>query len=388
MLVYSTMYKVMKKNMVQILIALSITIFFSLVMTSSSGIKSQVSFTETSLDIAIINNDSDTVLVSGLINFLTESNNRIDIEDNDEMIQDSLYFRRIDYVLIIPDNYTANFISGQDVELEKRTVESSFAAVDVDMSINKFLNLYKLYRNTTDLTDSEIVTKVREDLSNIVEATVTTNPVQKKDGSEAKFYFNYLNYTVLSGFTVCVASILLIFNKFDLKRRNTCSPMSLTKLNSQLFLGILTFGLGIMAIMLLISFILFPATMTSSLGIMFSINLIVLMIVGMSFSLLLSQLANKSDILDSISTVVSLGTSFLCGVFIPIEFISESVVKVSKFLPAYWYVSANERISSLTEITTISLTSIFKDMLTQLAFAFALFALALLISKQKRQSES
>ena len=289
---------------------------------------------------------------------------------------------------MIPENFTEDFLNGKDIDLEKRSIESSFAAVDLDMTVNKYLNLYRLYQNTTDLSSEEIVSKIKEDLGHVISVEVAENKVQKQDGTEAKYYFNYLNYTILSGFTVCVSTILLVFNKFDLKRRNICSPMSLTKLNSQLLLGIITFGLGIMIIMLAIGFILFPATMVSSLGGLFALNLIVFMTVGMSFSLFLSQVAYKADILDSITTVVSLGTSFLCGVFIPIEFLSESVVRITKFLPSYWFTSANERISRLTEISFPSLKPVFQDMLVQIAFAFALFAISLLVSKQKRQAEN
>jgi ABC-2 type transport system permease protein len=388
MLVYNTIFKVMKRHLTQIIVALVIVIFFSTVMSANYNSTSKPSFTESKVDIAVINNDSNSILSKGLVDFLGEKNNIVDIKQDEESIQDALYFRTITYVLTIPEDFSASYINGTAISLEKATIEDSFDSVDVDLSIDKYLNLYKLYMDTTNLSEEEIVININKDLNSTVAANILNVEQQGSGGQNASYFFNYLNYAILSGFTVCIASILLVFNKFDLKRRNICSPINLTKINVQLFLGILTFGVVSLVFVFIIAFVLFPSTMSSGKGAIFALNTFIFMIVGMSFAFLLGQIFSKSDALDPIATVVSLGTSFIGGCFIPIEFLGDSVVKISKFLPTYWFVSSNTRIGLLNEITFSSLTPIFKNMFVLLAFAAALFAVALVVVKQKRQAEN
>lgn len=43
---------------------------------------------------------------------------------------------------------------------------------------------------------------------------------------------------------------------------------------------------------------------------------------------------------NAIVNTVSLGSSFLCGVFVQQELLGETVPSIARFLPAYWYVKA------------------------------------------------
>jgi ABC-2 type transport system permease protein len=85
--------------------------------------------------------------------------------------------------------------------------------------------------------------------------------------------------------------------------------------------------------------------------------------------------------------VITLGMSFLGGVFVPQSVMSKSVLSVGRFLPSYWFVRANDAIGELSRFDPGSLRPIYGSILIQLGFAAALFSVALLLSKERRLSQ-
>ena len=79
--------------------------------------------------------------------------------------------------------------------------------------------------------------------------------------------------------------------------------------------------------------------------------------------------------------VVSLGISFISGVFVPKELLGETVKRIASFTPTYWYVEAVNSISTLTNNS--STLDILNSMLIQLGFAAAFLALGLAVARHK-----
>ena len=48
----------------------------------------------------------------------------------------------------------------------------------------------------------------------------------------------------------------------------------------------------------------------------------------------------NENIINMVTNMFVLSMSFLCGVFIDLQFLSPSIVKVAHFLPLYWYTAA------------------------------------------------
>ena len=67
---------------------------------------------------------------------------------------------------------------------------------------------------------------------------------------------------------------------------------------------------------------------------------------------------------------------------------SPAVLKAAQFLPTYWYVHANNDINALSALDGAHIWPILSQMGIQLAFAVALFCLALLLSKRRRTSNA
>ena len=65
--------------------------------------------------------------------------------------------------------------------------------------------------------------------------------------------------------------------------------------------------------------------------------------------------------------------------------LSDKVVAVSKFLPAYWYIKSNNMIAGFTG-EAVSMQTYWTNIGVQLLFAAAIFSIYLVVNLNKRKS--
>ena len=83
-----------------------------------------------------------------------------------------------------------------------------------------------------------------------------------------------------------------------------------------------------------------------------------------------------------INGTFSLGFAFLGGVFVPMEFMNQSVLNISRFVPTSWYIKALMKIVD-EKMTSENILYIWKCIGVQVAFAVMFLAIALVIRKAK-----
>lgn len=71
------------------------------------------------------------------------------------------------------------------------------------------------------------------------------------------------------------------------------------------------------------------------------LNSFVFLLVAAAISLLVSLFPLGNSTINLISNIVGLGMGFTCGIFVSQDLLPESALKIAHFLPAYWYVRAN-----------------------------------------------
>lgn len=72
--------------------------------------------------------------------------------------------------------------------------------------------------------------------------------------------------------------------------------------------------------------------------------------------------------------------------FVPQEFLGEGVLRIASFTPAYWYVNTNNAIATLGTYNLANMKIILLNMLIVLGFGVAIFALTLVILRQRKYS--
>ena len=116
----------------------------------------------------------------------------------------------------------------------------------------------------------------------------------------------------------------------------------------------------------------------------FIINSFVFAVCGAGISYLIGNLVKSRNAIPAVSNVLTLGLCFISGVFVPVELLGSSVLKIASFTPTYWFVKANNQIAQLAQFDIASVEPIFSSMLIQLGFALAFFTAALVVNKKRR----
>jgi ABC-2 type transport system permease protein len=388
MQVFRAYFKVMRASAGAISIYVAIFLGLSVAFSLAEAPQETGDFAQTRTSIAVINRDGEAPLAQGLADYLADTSGIVPYPDNPEKLQDALFFRNVEYIAIIPAGFSTDFLSGRDCAVQKVTVSGSISSRYVDMRIDKYLRTARLrHQYGGDQSHEELAAAIRADLAQ--ETPVTVLPSSATNGSEREFvfYYRYFAYAVLATIMMGVSAIMMAFNKPDLRRRSLCTPIPARSANLQLAAGHTIFALGCWSVLVLFSFVLYGRNLLSSgLVWLYCMNTLAFTVVSASIGFLVGSSVRSNGAQAGAVNVIANGMSFVCGVFVPQSILSKHVLDFGRFLPAYWYVKANDAISGLSRPTASALRPIYGDVLIQLAFAAAIFAVTLLITKE-RQAE-
>ena len=83
-------------------------------------------------------------------------------------------------------------------------------------------------------------------------------------------------------------------------------------------------------------------------------------------------------------TVIALGTSFLCGCFVPFEYMPEYVLKIAHVLPTYYFVENNELIKSMETFDFNGIKPLLINGGIVIGFSVVFIILTNLVSRKKQ----
>ncbi len=87
------------------------------------------------------------------------------------------------------------------------------------------------------------------------------------------------------------------------------------------------------------------SALSSTVGLLMVCNSFVFLICSVEIADIVSLLVKSSMAVSAISNIVSLGMAFLCGVFVPQSVLSDGVLSVGRFFPAYGDIKAVDSIN-------------------------------------------
>ena len=120
-------------------------------------------------------------------------------------------------------------------------------------------------------------------------------------------------------------------------------------------------------------------------GLLYILNSLIFTICATAMSFLIGNIVNNKNALSGIVNVIALGSSFLCGAFVPMSFLPDAVIKIAHILPTYYYISTNEAIPSIEEINFEKMTTCFTNMGILLGFSIIFIVITNIVSKKKRK---
>ncbi len=387
MQVYKTFLKIIKRNSLPALIYLGIFLIIAVFMSNSSTTNNISDFKVSKVKVAIINNDKDTNITKGIYSLLKEGNEIVEVENKKESMQDALFYRHAEYIVIIPENFTEDFLNKKDVKLEKLTVPDSNAGIYLDMKINSFLNSSSLYIKYLSLNNIDFDNIAKYSSTDQIKVNKINETISEEPSvSLLSQYFTFGSYILIAIILYCVSAFIMKFNGINIKERTECSPTKKISINFQILICLIICSLVVFLAMSLLAFILCKDELLTQKGILYLINLFTYLIFCTSFAYLIGNITRNQNALSGIVNTISLAFSFLGGAFVPQELLGDSVKLVGSFTPTFWYVKTCGFINSINKFNFDSLNEFFVNNLIVLGFAVAILVIGLVVTKQRRKN--
>lgn len=298
-----------------------------------------------------------------------------------------MFFGSVDYIVRVPKGFTAEFLNGKDVQLQKTAIPDSANSYYMDSMIDNYLNTAKTYSdNIKNLSQAEIVSYVDNDLSQTTQVDLSNFNEQNSNAASCAYYFNFLAYALFAVLILGVCVVMMVFTDTNLKMRNLCSPLKLKNMNMQMVLGNISFALISWFLLIIASFIMYGSYMFTANALLLLLNSLVFTFAALSVSYLIGNVIKSRGAMSAAANVVALGSSFLCGVFVPQYLLGKTVLNIASFTPTYWYVKNNNNIVNIVNFNMHNLMPVFINMLIVLGFAAAILIVTLVVIKQRRMS--
>ncbi|NLL45037.1 MAG: ABC transporter permease [Mollicutes bacterium] len=381
MQVYKVYLKILKRLYPFILMYVVIFYGIFLLQSMNEPTTNNLDFQIVKPSIPVINHD-DSLLTNTFIDYLKEKTKIVDIAFVEEKISDALFHRQIYYVIEIPDDFGKSFINKQTKQLKISKIPASAVAIYVESLINKFFNTARLYL-VSGIDEATLSESIIKDLSKEVKVEIkdkiTNNTIN------AGYYYNFSNYVYLCLLILIISLITQVFNQTELKKRNLSSPVKLKKINFQLMLGHISVTIIVWLIFVIGSLILMKNVMFTFNGLLLIFNSLIFVIVAANIAFLIGNLAKNSEAQSAIANIVSIGSSFICGAFVPQMFLDKKVLLLARFLPSYWFIRANDVIVSTSKLGDTQFSIITKCIVMQIIFIFIIYFMNLVITKFRRK---
>lgn len=379
MIVFSTFWRIVKKYKGTILLYTVMLIMFGGINLTSNSTNDM--FTPTKPNIFIVNKDSNMGLTKNLINYLKKNTNVVSLEDDEEKINDALFYRDISYVIYIPKNYSKDVLDKKDVTIDIKSSKDYTSSL-TEMMLDKYLNVQSNLVNITNNQD-ELVNMINNTLD-VNSEVVVSSKLDNSYLNRVSRYFNFGSYSLLAVIIFIVTLVINSFKENTINKRIIVSSFNYKKHNSMLMLSSFVYSLIVWVLFSLLSVILLGKDMISLRGILYFVNTFMFVMPTLSFGILISTLVNNKDSIGGIVNVVGLGSAFLCGAFIPTEYLPKIVLSIAHLFPAYYFIDSNNLLSSMEIINFSNLIPVFINYFVLIIFMLIFIVVNNYVLKKKR----
>ena len=380
MIVFKTFLKVLNKNKFIVILYSAILIFFGAFNMQTSD--SSQSFVSSKPDILIVNQDEDKGITHNLIEYMEKNSKKIKVEEEEDAINDALFYRDINYVIYIPAHYREDFLEGKKPQIDIKSA-GDYQASLAEMILERYLNVASTYQEVID-SEEELMKKINDTLSKKVEIEVTSK-LDISNLQKASYYYSFANYSILAGCVYIICLVLASFLDTNVKKRTVISSMKEKEFNQKLLLsnGLFTFLLWLLYVVA--SFFLVGDIMFTTHGVIYIINSFLFSFCALTLAFLIGNLIHNKNAVNGIVNVVALGSSFLCGAFVPAEYLPDFVLKIAHILPSYYYINSNELIKQIEVINLDTMKPVIINMIILLFFSILFTILTNFVSRKKRK---
>ncbi len=379
MIVFKTILKILNKLKGLIILYTIMLISVTLANQTSDNVDS---FEEVKPSVIIVNNDKSK---NGVTNhFIKYLENHMEVKDidtgNEEKIDDALFYRDVSLVVYIPDGFGDDLLDSKDVSVEYK-ISGDKGSSYGKMLVQNYFDSFNIYNNYYD--GDELFDRLDNALNLDVNVEVK-NKLDTNSLSRMARFFNFLNYAILAGCVYSISMILASLKSENVRKRTIVSSYDYKKYN-RIVLGACSIVIiGMWLLYMILALIIFKDLFISMNGLWYVINSFVFSLCSLCIGFLIGNITQNKGAISGIVNVVSLGSSFLCGCFVPFEFMPDYVIKIAHIFPTYYFVINNEALKVMDNFSLSSVSPLILNMGIVLIFGVCFVIITNYVSKKKQ----
>lgn len=376
MQVFKVFMKVLKKHLG--IVFIYIGIFFAISIPMSKLNTGADAFKPSRIDICIFDED-DTPESRALAEYILRSNDRVELKNDEDTIIDALYYCTADYILTINEGYAEKLAAGDmDGMFTSSHMHDSYSTVYMKNTLDNYVKAVCAYE-AGGMDTGKAIEAAEETLSRETEVNNANFSAEENTEYNHDFasYFRSLPYVYFAAILSTLCPVIMAVKRRDIRYRTSCSSIRFSSYNLQIYLGGFVYVFMVFAAVIAVGAYLHGGLYHGK-ALLAVVNAGILSLVAISVSFLFAAFELDGNMLNLFTQLTSLGMSFLCGSFVPLEVLSSKVQAVGRFLPLYWYIRANEMLCGNETYNSAILA---RFMLIQTGFAVVIFMAALLVSK-------
>lgn len=381
MTVFKTFFRIVNKLKPTIILYTALLIIFGAVNMKTSD--NNINFVNSKPDILIINQDVNKGLTKNLIDYIKKNSNIVKVENNEEKINDALFYREVSYVIYIPKDYRKNVLLGKNPKLDIKKTDEYDAHLS-EMMLKRYIKLQNIYNKEAGSED-ELITLINDNINDDVNVKITSKVDTSKTYNIA-YYFNFASYSILAIIIYIVCLVLCSFKEESISKRINISSINYKSHNNKILLASIVFSSIVWLLFVIIGVTIVGDIMFSIRGLISIINSFIFTFCALTLSILISSITNNKNAISGIVNVIALGSAFLCGAFVPAEYLPSSVLNFAHILPAYYYINSNDLLKNIDVINISSMHPIIINMVIIIIFSILFIILNNIVTRKKRKS--
>ena len=242
MTVFKGYMRIMKKNTGLILLYLCIFFGVTMALQAAAGKETYTSYESEKIKIGVVDKDNGP-LAEGLVKWFENTHHVTMLEDNREKLQEELFYRNIEYIVVIPEDfYESCMVNGESISVTK--VPGSYSAYYVDQQLENCLNTMRTYLEA-GFSKEEAAAAILDEKRGEVTMLDT-------DGNGSTpgwlYYFRYMPYLFLAVLCYVMGYVLMAFKKDDIPKRMQASAVSARRQSLEGLLAMFVMGGGLWGI--------------------------------------------------------------------------------------------------------------------------------------------
>ena len=162
-------------------------------LQAAAGKETYTSYESEKIKIGVVDKDNGP-LAEGLVKWLEGTHHVTMLEDNREKLQEELFYRNVEYIVVIPEDfYESCMVNGESISVTK--VPGSYSAYYVDQQLESCLNTMRTYLKA-GFSQKEAATAILDKKEEKSLCWIQMKTVVRPDGSIISdiFHICFLHY--------------------------------------------------------------------------------------------------------------------------------------------------------------------------------------------------